>query len=86
MFDNNLVALRKRKIELKLNKPAYIGMCILELNKVWMYEFYYEYIKNKYDSKSKRFFTGTDILMSKIKTEYVYEYFSRDKEMFDFRN
>ena len=32
-FDNNLVAIRKSKIALKLNKPAYTGMCILELSK-----------------------------------------------------
>ena len=32
-FDNNLVAIRKSKIALKLNKPAYIRMCILELSK-----------------------------------------------------
>ena len=38
----------KKKITLTLNKPAYIGMCILELSKVLMYEFHYDYIKNKY--------------------------------------
>ena len=34
MFDNNLVAIRKIKFPLKLNKSAYIGMCILDLSKV----------------------------------------------------
>ena len=37
LFENNFVAKRKSKLALKLNKPAYIGMCILELNKVIMY-------------------------------------------------
>ena len=60
IFDNNLVAIRKSKFPLKLNKPAYIGMCILELSKVLMYEFNYDYIKNKYDNKSKLSFTDTD--------------------------
>ena len=36
IFDNNLVAIRKSKLALKLNKPAYIGMCISELVKVLM--------------------------------------------------
>ena len=45
IFDNNLVAIRKRKVALKLNKPAYTGMCILELSKVLMYKLYYDYIK-----------------------------------------
>ena len=53
IFDNNQVVIHKSKLALKLNKPAYIGMCILELSKVLMYEFHYDYIKNKYDNKSK---------------------------------
>ena len=64
IFDNNLVTIRKSKVALKLNKPAYIGICILELK----YEFHYDYIKNKYDSKSKLLFTYTDSLMYEIKT------------------
>ena len=44
IFDNNLVAIRKSKVALKLNKPAYIGMCILELSKILMYEFHYDCI------------------------------------------
>ena len=52
--ENNLVAISKSKLALKLNEPAYIGMCILELGKVLMYDFHYDYInKNKYDNKSK---------------------------------
>ena len=38
-------------------------MCILELSKVLMYEFYYDYIKNKYDNKSELLFADTDRLM-----------------------
>ena len=34
IFDNNLVVKRKSKVALKLNKPTYNGMCILELSKV----------------------------------------------------
>ena len=67
VFDNNLVTIHKTKLTLKLNKPAYIGMCILELSKVLMYELYYDYIKNKYDNTPKLLFTGTDSLMYEIK-------------------
>ena len=51
IFDNNLVVIPKSKVVLKLNKPAYIGMCILKLSKILMYEFHYDYIKNKYRNK-----------------------------------
>ena len=86
IFDNNLVAIRKSKLALKLNKPACIGMCILDVSKVLMYDFHYDYIKNKYDNKSKLLFTDTDSLMYEIKTEDVSENFSSTKEIFDFSN
>ena len=84
IFDNELVAIRKSKITLTLNKPVYIVMCKLELSTVLMNEFHYDYIKNKYGRNSRLLFTDTDSLMYETKTEDVYEDFSDDKEMFDF--
>ena len=66
IFDNNSIVIPKSKVTLKLNKPAYIRMCILELSKVSMYEFQYDYIKNKYDNKWKLLYTDTDSLMYEI--------------------
>ena len=43
IYDNNLVAVGKSKLELEC---AYIGMCIFELSKVLIYEFYYRCNKN----------------------------------------
>ena len=86
IFANNLVVIRKRNASLKINKPEYIGMCILELSKVLMYKLHYDYIKTKYGNKSKLVFTDTDGLMYEIKTEDVYEDFSSNKEMLDFSN
>ena len=84
IFNINLVQKHKSKLVLKLNKPAYIVMCSLELSELLMYKFYYDYIKNKYSNNSILLFTDTDNLMYEIKTEGVYEDFSSDKEMFDF--
>ena len=39
IFDNDLIAIRKSKVTLTPNKPAYIEICILDLSKVLMYEF-----------------------------------------------
>ena len=55
IFGNVLVAIRKNKVTLSLNKPTYIGICILELSKV----FHYGYIKNKYGNNSRLLFTKT---------------------------
>ena len=60
IFDNNLVAILKSRVSLRLNKHVYIGMCILELSTVIMYEFHYDYIKSKYGNKSKLLFGDTD--------------------------
>ena len=43
IFDNKLVAIRKNKVTLILNKPAYVRMCFFELSKVLMYKFHYGY-------------------------------------------
>ena len=54
-------------------------MCILELSKVLMYEFHYDYIKNKYGNNSRLLLTDTDSLIYEIKTEDVCKDFSNDK-------
>ena len=82
IFDNDLVTIHKSKITLTPHKPAYIGMCILELSKVLIYEFHYDYIKNTYGNNS-RLFIETKSLVYEIKTEDFYKKFSNDKEMLD---
>ena len=57
IFNENLVAVRKIRETLTLNRPAYVGMCILDLSETLMYDFHYNYIKQKYDNKAKLLFT-----------------------------
>ena len=78
IFDNGLVAIRKNKVTLTLNKVAYIGMCILEISKVLIYEFHYDYFKNKYGNNSRLLFTDTDKLLYDIKIEDICKDFSND--------
>ena len=61
-------------------------MCILELSKVLMYEFDFDYIKSKYSNNSRLLSTDTDMQIYEIKTEDIYEDFSNNKEMFDYSN
>ena len=86
IFQNDLVAVRKSKITLTLNKSFYVRMCILDLSKVLMYKFHYDYVKNKNGNNSRLLLADTDSLMYKVKTENVYENFSRGKKMYDFGN
>ena len=83
IFNENLVAVHKIKETLTLNRPAYVGMCILDLSKTLMYDFHYNYIKEKYGDKARLLFTDTDSLTYEIEAEDVYRDFWNDKDRFD---
>ena len=82
IFNENLMAVHKVKEMLTLNKPAYVGMCILDLSKMLMYDFHYSYIKKKYNNSARLLFTDTDSLTYEIEAEDVYKDFWNDKDMF----
>ena len=52
MFKENLFAINRIKEELVLNRPIYVGMVILDLSKLLMYDFHYNYMLKKYDRKN----------------------------------
>ena len=84
VFSENLVAIHMKKTSLTMNKPVYLGACILDLSKTIMYDFHYNYIKPMYKDKAKLLFTDTDSLMYEIETEYFYKDISGDvKNRFD---
>ena len=83
IFYENLMAVHKVKETLILNRPAYVAMCILDLSKVLMYNFHYNYIKKKYNNRARLLFTDTDSLTYEIEAEDVYNDFWNDKDMFD---
>ena len=60
-----------------------MGFAILDLSKVLMYQFHYEYMKPKYDCNAKLLFTDTDSLCYEIKTNDIYHDMLEDKELFD---
>ena len=84
IFNENLISVHMKKTSLTMNKPVYLGMCILDLSKTIMYDFHYNYIKPKYGVKAKLLFTDTDSLMYEIETEDFYKDISKDvKDRFD---
>ena len=52
-FSENLLAIEMKKTKVKMNKPVYLGMSILNISKTLMYEFWYDYIKPKYKEQAK---------------------------------
>ena len=59
-------------------------MHILDLSKVLIYESHQDYFKSNYRNSSRLLFTDTESFLYEIKTEDIYEGFSKDKQMFDF--
>ena len=57
------------KTKAKMNKPIYLGMSIIDISKTLMYEFWYDYIKPKYQEKVKLCYMDTDSFIIYIKTE-----------------
>ena len=61
-----------RKVEVKMNKPIYLGQAILDISKTRMYEYWYGYIKPKYGDKTRLCYMDTDSFVMHIKTEDFY--------------
>ena len=79
-FSENLMATELKKTKVKINKPIYLGMSILDISKTLMYEFWYDYIKPKYQDKAKLCYMDTDSFIIHIKTEDFYEDIANDIE------
>ena len=69
-----------KKTKVKMNKPVYLGMSILEISKTLMYEFWYDYIKPKYKDEAKLCYMDTDSFVFNIFTENFFEYINNDVE------
>ena len=78
ILDKNLVVVHKIKPVLLHNKPIYIGFSILELSKMIMYDWHYNYFVKKFDCSL--LFTDTDSLVYDIKgVDSAYDKVFKDK-------
>ena len=73
LIDDNLAIIEMKKIKVKMNKPIYLGLSILGISKITMYEFWYDFIKSKYGNRAKLCYMDTDSFIINIKTEDFYE-------------
>ena len=67
-FSECLLEIEMKKIKVKTNKPVYLGLSILEISKISMYEFWYNYIKPKYQDNARLCYMDTDSFIIYIKT------------------
>ena len=76
-----------KKTEVKMKKPIYLGMSILDVSKTLMYEFWYDYIKLKYGDKARLCYMDTDSFVIYTETEDFYKDIANDvKRWFDTSN
>ena len=79
-FSETLLAIEMKKTKVKMNKPIYLGMSILDISKTLMYEFWYDYVKPKYKDKAKLCYMDTDSFVINIFTEDFFEDINNDVE------
>ena len=76
--DLSIIEMKRTKV--KMNKPIYLGLSILEISKILMYEFWYDYMKPKHGNNVKLCYIDTDSFIMSIKTEDLYKDIANDAE------
>ena len=80
LISENLSITEMKKTKVKMNKPIYLGLSILEISKILMYEFWYDYMKPKYNDNVRLCYMDTDSFIMNIKTNDFYKDISNDVE------
>ena len=81
LFGPDLMGCEMGKVKIVMNKPVYLGQAILDLSKIIMYEFHYDYMKHKYaDENLTLCYMDTDLLIYNIATDDFYKDIAEDVE------
>ena len=79
-FTENLLAIKMRKAQTLMNKPVYLSLSILDLSKTVTYEFWYDYVKPKYDKNAKLCYMDTDSFIVYVNIKDIYKDIAEDVE------
>ena len=80
LISEDLSIIEMKKAKVKMNKPIYLGLSILEISKTLMYEIWYDHMKPKYNDNVKLCYMDTDSFIMNIKTNDFYEDIANDVE------
>ena len=80
LISEDLSIIEMKKTKVKMNKPIYLGLSILEISKILMYEFWYDYMKPKYNDNVRLCYMDTDSFVMHTKTKDFYKDITRDVE------
>ena len=79
-ISGDLSIIEMNKTRVKINKPIYLGLPVLDISKILMYEFWYDYMKPRYNDNVKLCYMDTDSFVINIKTNDFYEDIANDVE------
>ena len=80
LISEDLSIIEMKKTKVKTNKPIYLGLSILEISKILMYEFWYDYLKLKYNDNVRLCYMDTDSFVMHVKTNDFYKDIASDVE------
>ena len=80
LISEDLSIIEMKKTKVKMSKPIYLGLSILEISKILMYQFWYDYMNPKYDNNVKLCYMDTDSFIMDIKTNDFYKDIANDVE------
>ena len=81
-----IVGIENRKVKVSLCKPIYVGMSILDLSKLLMYDFFYSELKHMYQDNVHLAYTDTDSFIVHVFTDDVYDDLQARSHLYDFSN
>ena len=80
LISEDLSIIEMKKTKVKMNKPIYLELSILEISKILMYEFWYVYMKSKYNDNVRLCYMDTDSFIMNIKANDFYKDIANDVE------
>ncbi|KAK9871690.1 hypothetical protein WA026_014140 [Henosepilachna vigintioctopunctata] len=86
IFSENLIAIEMNKTRVTYDKPIYVGFCVLDISKTVIYNFFYNFLKQKYGKKVSLLYSDTDSLLIEVFTENIYEDIKQNSQHFDLSN
>ncbi len=86
IFNEDLVGVQNHRVKVYLNKPIYVGACVLDISKHLMYDFYYNHLKKTYGDDIKLLYTDTDSVIIHVQTDDIYKDMKEHIEIYDTSN